>query len=111
MPIGKSISDAIDNALIDVEKQGKEISDSARLLSDKLSEKLLESAELDADKLTKRQTQMLESMEVGVPYSTEDIAVKVGFKGPRTTQLLNELVAMGILECTAATKNRRYIRK
>jgi DNA-binding MarR family transcriptional regulator len=70
-----------------------------------------ESAELDADKLTKRQTQILESMEVGVSYSTEDIAVKIGLKGPRTRQLLNELVAMGILECTAATKNRRYIRK
>jgi predicted HTH transcriptional regulator len=111
--------DAIAKALIDVEKQGKEFSDSARLLSDKLSEKSAEkssesaekSAELDADKLTKRQTQILESMEVGVSYSTEDIAVKIGLKGPRTRQLLNELVAMGILECTAATKNRRYIRK
>jgi predicted HTH transcriptional regulator len=111
--------DAIAKALIDVEKQGKEISDSERLLSDKLSEKSAKkssesaekSAELDADKLTKRQTQILESMEVGVSYSTEDIAVKIGLKGPRTRQLLNELVAMGILECTAATKNRRYIRK
>jgi hypothetical protein len=111
--------DAIAKALIDVEKQGKEFSDSARLLSEKSAEKSAEkssesaekSAELDADKLTKRQTQILESMEVGVSYSTEDIAVKIGLKGPRTRQLLNELVAMGILECTAATKNRRYIRK
>lgn len=111
--------DAIAKALIDVEKQGKEISDSARPLSDKLSEKSAEkssesaekSVELDADKLTKRQMQILEYMETGVPYSTEEIAVKVGLKGPRTRQLLNELVAMGILECTAAAKNRRYIKK
>ncbi len=43
-------------------------------------------------------------------YKTEEIAEKIGLKGARTRELLNELVAMGRLTCTAATKNRRYIR-
>lgn len=43
-------------------------------------------------------------------YKTEEIAEKIGLKGPRTRQLLNELVAMGRLTCTAVTKNRRYMR-
>ncbi len=60
--------------------------------------------------LSERQKQILESMEVEVSYKTEEIAEKVGLKGPRTRQLLNELVAMGKLTCTAATKNRRYMR-
>lgn len=50
-------------------------------------------------------------MNIGVAYSIEEIAGAVGVKGPRTRQLLNELVAMGVVECTAATKNRRYIKK
>ncbi len=49
-------------------------------------------------------------MQLEVSYKTEEIAEKVGLKGPRTRQLLNELVAMGKLTCTAATKNRRYMR-
>ena len=52
-----------------------------------------------------------EYMKIGVAYSTEEIAGAVGLKGPRTRQLLNELVAIGVVECTAATKNRRYIKK
>lgn len=49
-------------------------------------------------------------MEIGVEYSTEEIAAKIGLKGPRTRQILNELIELGVLACTAATKNRRYIR-
>lgn len=111
--------ESIGNALQEVVKQGKEIADSAKLLSDKLAEKsaekVSESAEKSAEKFTaelsKRQKQILENMEKGVLYSTEELAVALGLKGPRTRQLLNELVAMGVVECTAATKNRRYIKK
>ena len=107
--------ESIGNALMEVAKQGKEIADSAKLLSDKLAEKsaekVSESAEKITAKLSKRQKQILEYMKKGVLYSTEEIAVAIGLKGPRTRQLLNEPVAMGVVECTAATKNRRYIKK
>lgn len=73
-----------------------------------------QSAEKSAEKkdvlLSKRQRQILECMELEVLYKTEEIAEKIGLKGPRTRELLNELVAMGRLTCTATTKNRRYIR-
>lgn len=111
--------DAIANALMEIAKQSKEIAASAKLLSDKLAEKSAEkaseSAEKSADSITdelsKRQKQIYQYMKIGVAYSTEEIAGAVGLKGPRTRQLLNELVAMGVVECTAATKNRRYIKK
>ncbi|MDE7430634.1 MAG: hypothetical protein K2N34_01750 [Lachnospiraceae bacterium] len=83
-------------------------------LSEKSAEKSAESAEKSAEKqevlLSKRQRQILECMESEVLYKTEEIAEKIGLKGARTRELLNELVAMGRLTCTAATKNRRYIR-
>ena len=60
--------------------------------------------------LSERQKQILACMELEVLYRTEEIAEKIGLKGPRTRQLLNELVVMGRLTCTAATKNRRYMR-
>lgn len=111
--------EAIGNALMEFTKQSKEITTSAKLLADKLAEKsaekALESAEKSVDSITgelsKRQKQIYEYMKIGVAYSTEEIAGAVGLKGPRTRQLLNELVAMGVVECTAATKNRRYIKK
>ena len=78
------------------------------------AEKSAESAEKSAETqealLSERQNQILACMELEVLYRTEEIAEKIGLKGPRTRQLLNELVAMGRLICTAATKNRRYIR-
>lgn len=76
-------------------------------LSEKSAEK---SAEKQEVLLSKRQRQILECMELEVLYETEEIAEKIGLKGARTRELLNELVAMGRLTCTAATKNRRYIR-
>lgn len=104
--------DAIANALMEIAKQSKEIAASAKLLSDKLAEKSAEkSADSITDELSKRQKQIYQYMKIGVAYSTEEIAGAVGLKGPRTRQLLNELVAMGVVECTAATKNRRYIKK
>ena len=74
------------------------------------SEKSAESSEMQEALLSERQKQILACMELEVLYKTEEIAEKIGLKGPRTRQLLNELVAMGRLTCTAATKNRRYIR-
>lgn len=80
----------------------------------KTAEKSVESAEKSAETqemlLSERQKQILACMQLEVLYKTEEIAEKIGLKGPRTRQLLNELVAMGRLTCTAATKNRRYIR-
>lgn len=77
-------------------------------------EQSAESAEKSAERqeilLSERQKQILACMELEVLYKTEEIAEKIGLKGPRTRQLLNELVAIGRLTCTAATKNRRYIR-
>lgn len=103
--------ESIGSALLEIAKQGKEISDSAKLLSEKLAEKSAESAEKIMVELLKRQKQILEYMKKGVLYSTDELAVAIGLKGPRTRQLLNELVAMGVVECNAATKNRRYIKK
>lgn len=74
------------------------------------AEKSAESAEMQEPLLSERQKQILACMELEVLYRTEEIAEKIGLKGPRTRQLLNELVVMGRLTCTAATKNRRYIR-
>lgn len=90
------------------------LAESAEKLAES-AEKSAESAEKSADSITdelsKRQKQIYEYMKIGVAYSTEEIAGAVGLKGPRTRQLLNELVAMGVVECTAATKNRRYVKK
>ena len=59
--------------------------------------------------LSERQKQILAYMDAGVEYSTEQVAEKIGLKGPRTRQLLNELVNMELLACIGTTKRRRYI--
>lgn len=80
----------------------------------------IKSAEKSAEKsakeenpmeLSKRQKQILSCMQQGKAYSTKEVAQMIGLQGPRTRQLLNELVATGNLSCTAATKNRRYVKK
>lgn len=82
--------------------------------STKKSAESAESAEKSAETqealLSERQKQILACMELEVLYKTEEIVEKIGLKGPRTRQLLNELAAVGRLTCTAAAKNRRYIR-
>ena len=83
---------------------------SAKKVAEKSAELAEKSAEMQEVLLSERQKQILECMELEVLYKVEEIAEKIGLKGPRTRQLLNELVAMGRLTCTAATKNRRYIR-
>jgi len=84
---------------------------------DKSAEKLAESAEKSADlknregmMLSERHQQILAIMEAGVEYSTEQVAEKIGLKGPRTRQLLNELVNKELLACIGTTKRRRYIK-
>lgn len=77
--------------------------------AEKSSESLEESSEIIL-KLTNRQKQILSVMEVGKAYSVEEIAMLIGLKGPRTRQLVNQLVGIGILKVTAVTKGRRYIR-
>lgn len=54
--------------------------------------------------------QILAIMEAGIEYSTEQVAEKIGLKGPRTRQLLNELVNKELLACIGTTKRRRYIK-
>lgn len=84
---------------------------------DKSAEKSAESAEKSADSknmnrsdLSARHKQILTNMDIGVEYSTEQIAEKIGLKGPRTRQLLNELVNKELLACVGTTKRRRYIK-
>ena len=78
--------------------------------AEKSAEKIAKSSNFDCFNLSDRQKQILLSMDEDIEYSTEQVAEKIGLKGPRTRQLLNELVDMELLTCTAATKNRRYIK-
>ena len=43
-------------------------------------------------------------MEDGREYTTEAIAGIIGLKGPRTRQLMNELVELGKVESLGTTK-------
>lgn len=83
---------------------------SAEKSAEKLAEKSADS-KVCMEELSKRQKQILDCMQQGKPYSTEEVAKMIGLKGPRTRQLLNELVAMDLLFCTAATKSRRYVKE
>ena len=85
--------------------------------SDDKSAESAESAEKSADlkkregmMLSERHQQILAIMEAGIEYSTEQVAEKIGLKGPRTRQLLNELVNKELLACIGTTKRRRYIK-
>ena len=99
-----------DTALNQVTLYLKMIPEHGGQSSKKTADSAEKSAETQETLLSERQKQILACMELEVLYKTEEIAEKIGLKGPRTRQLLNELVAMGRLTCTAATKNRRYIR-
>ena len=54
--------------------------------------------------------QILTIMEAGIEYCTEQVAEKIGLKGPRTRQLLDELVNKELLACIGTTKRKRYIK-
>ena len=99
-----------DTALNQVTLYLKMIPEHGEQSTKKSAESAEKSAETQEALLSERQKQILACMELEVLYKTEEIAEKIGLKGPRTRQLLNELVAMGRLTCTAVTKNRRYIR-
>ena len=77
---------------------------------DKSTEKSAESKIMEKMDLSERDQQILTIMEAGVEYSTEQVAEKIGLKGPRTRQLLNELVNKELLACIGTTKRRRYIK-
>ncbi len=112
-PVHKAVREAFVNLIIHADY----LMDAGVLMIPALGGKSAESAEKSAESaekkdvlLSKRQRQILECMELEVLYKSEEIAEKIGLKGARTRELLNELVAMGRLTCTATTKNRRYIR-
>ena len=77
---------------------------------DESAEKSADSKKMKVIDLSERQKQILTYMDAGVEYSTEQVAEKIGLKGPRTRQLLNELVNMELLACIGTTKRRRYIK-
>ena len=54
--------------------------------------------------------QILTIMEADIEYGTEQVAEKIGLKGPRTRQLLDELVNKELLACIGTTKRKRYIK-
>ena len=112
----------------EVSKMAQPASENARKLAALISDELkisIESANKSANSdeksanksadnmtvLTKRQEQILTIMEEGREYTTEAIAGIIGLKGPRTRQLMNELVELGKVESLGTTKDRRYRKK
>jgi predicted HTH transcriptional regulator len=93
-----------------VMKMEKESDDGSAEKSAESAEKSADSKKMKAIDLSERQKQILAYMDAGVEYSTEQVAEKIGLKGPRTRQLLNELVNMELLACIGTTKRRRYIK-
>ena len=77
---------------------------------DKSAEKSADLKNREGMALSERHQQILAIMEAGIEYSTEQVAEKIGLKGPRTRQLLNELVNKELLACIGTTKRRRYIK-
>lgn len=80
-------------------------------LSKKSANKSADSDKKSADnisRLTDRQKEILTIMEDGREYTTEVIAGVIGLKGPRTRQILNELVELEKIESLGTTKDRRY---
>lgn len=78
--------------------------------AEKSAEKSVEKQNDECGVLSERQKQILNFMKDGVEYRAEEIAENIGLKGARTRQLLNQLVEIEKIRCTAATKNRRYIK-
>lgn len=76
------------------------------------SDKVADVADQVADiaDISERQKQILSSMEIGTEYSSNDIADMIGLKGAMTRRLLNDLVDKGLLNKTAETNRRRYLK-
>ena len=64
----------------------------------------------DIADISERQKQILSLMEIGIEYSSNDIADMIGLKGAMTRRLLNDLVDKGLLNKTAETNRRRYLK-
>ena len=90
-----------------VMKMEKESDDKS---AEKSAEKSADLKNREGMALSERHQQILAIMEAGIEYSTEQVAEKIGLKGPRTRQLLNELVNKELLACIGTTKRRRYIK-
>ena len=95
------ISEALESS---VESANK----SANKSAEKSAEKSADKSDENVGNLTKRQAQILSLMEEGKEYTTESIAAVIELKGPRTRQLMNELVELGKIESIGTTKDRRY---
>lgn len=91
-------------------KMVDDLKESAEKSAKKSAEKLANN-KVGMEDLSKRQKQILACMKQGKSYSTGKASYMIRLKGPRTRQLLNELVAMDLVSYTAATKNRRYIKE
>lgn len=76
------------------------------------SDKVADVADRVADiaDISERQKQILSLMEIGIEYSSNDIADMIGLKGAMTRRLLNDLVDKGLLNKTAETNRRRYLK-
>ena len=104
------ISDELKISIESANKSANSDEKSANKSANKSADSNKESAD-KMDALTKRQRQILTIMEDGREYTTEAIAVIIGLKGPRTRQLMNELVELGKVESLGTTKDRRYRKK
>ena len=99
-----------ENLKANIESANKS-ADSSKKSANKSANKSADSDKKSADNmsgLTERQKQILTIMDDGGEYTTESIAGEIGLKGPRTRQLLNELVELGKIERLGTTKDRRY---
>lgn len=75
-------------------------------------EQLLED-ETPSDKvadISERQKQIPSLMEIGTEYSSNDIVDRIGLKGAMTRKFLNDFVDKGLLNKTAQTNRRRYLK-
>ena len=104
------IEDTNLNQVTLVMKMEKESDEESAEKSAESAEKSADSKNMNRSDLSARHKQILTNMDIGVEYSTEQIAEKIGLKGPRTRQLLNELVNKELLACVGTTKRRRYIK-
>ncbi len=95
-----------ENLMVGIESANKS-ADSNEKSADKSAESANKNDD-NAEKLTKRQVQILSIMENGKEYTTESIAAAIELKGPRTRQLMNELVELGKIKSIGSTKDRRY---
>ena len=103
--LAELISEALESS---IESANKSANKSAEKSANKSAEKSSDKSDENVGKLTKRQAQILSLMEEGKEYTTESIAAIIELKGPRTRQLMNELVKLGKIESIGTTKDRRY---